>query len=58
MNEPLLFLAAVLTLLGTPGPTNTLLATSGAVAGLRRSLALLVAELAGYLLAIATIRMP
>ena len=56
MSSPLLFLAAVLTLLGTPGPTNTLLATSGAVLGLRRSLALLVAELAGYLLAIATIR--
>lgn len=56
MTNPLLFIAAVLTLLGTPGPTNTLLATSGAVAGLRRSLALLVAELAGYLLAIATIR--
>jgi threonine/homoserine/homoserine lactone efflux protein len=54
--DPLLFTIAVLTILGTPGPTNTLLATSGAMAGFRRSLPLLIGELAGYLLAIATIR--
>ncbi len=55
MTDPVLFLLAVLTLLGTPGPTNTLLATSGALAGVRRSLPLLIGELAGYLLAIAAI---
>lgn len=56
MTDPILFILAVLTLLGTPGPTNTLLATSGAVAGVRRSLPLLVGELGGYLIAVAAIR--
>lgn len=52
MQDPILFVLTVLAILGTPGPTNTLLATSGAVCGLRRSLRLLPAEAAGYLLAI------
>lgn len=56
MTDPLLFMLAVLTLLGTPGPTNTLLATSGALVGVRGSLLLLVGELSGYLVAIAAIR--
>jgi threonine/homoserine/homoserine lactone efflux protein len=56
MTDPILFMLAVLTILGTPGPTNTLLATSGAMSGVRRSLPLLAGELAGYLLAIAVIR--
>lgn len=56
MTDPILFILAVLTILGTPGPTNTLLATSGAMAGVRKSLLLLVGELAGYLIAIAAIR--
>ncbi|HEV2518720.1 MAG TPA: LysE family transporter [Devosia sp.] len=56
MTDPFLFIAAVLVLLGTPGPTNTLLATSGATAGVRRSVRLLVGELAGYLIAVGTIR--
>ncbi|MFY8031875.1 MAG: hypothetical protein ACOVO5_08585 [Devosia sp.] len=47
MTDPLLFLAAVLTLLGTPGPTNTLLATAGATAGVRRSLPRLLGVLGG-----------
>lgn len=52
MEDPLLFTLAVLAILGTPGPTNTLLATSGASAGLRRSLVLLPAEACGYLTSI------
>lgn len=56
MTDPILFMLAVLTLLGTPGPTNTLLATSGATVGVQRSVRLVVAELAGYLIAVGTIR--
>ena len=56
MTDPLLFILAVLTILGTPGPTNTLLATGGAVDGVGRSLPLLLGELTGYLVAIAVIR--
>lgn len=48
--------AAALSLLAAPGPTNTLLATSGAEIGLRRSLPLLGAEIGGYLLAILLLR--
>jgi threonine/homoserine/homoserine lactone efflux protein len=55
MEDPTLFVLAVLTILGTPGPTNTLLATSGATAGLRASLPLVPAEAAGYLIAILAI---
>ncbi|MCX5515014.1 hypothetical protein C3941_11720 [Kaistia algarum] len=52
MNDPLAFALAVLALLAVPGPTNTLLAASGATAGFRRSLRLLPAELGGYWVAI------
>lgn len=55
MQDPLLFTLAVLAILGTPGPTNTLLATSGALVGFRRSLPLVLAEIGGYLLAIAVL---
>lgn len=46
------FAFAVLLLLLTPGPTNTLLAVSGAARGLKASLPLIGAELCGYLTAI------
>ena len=52
MVEPFLFVLTVVTILGTPGPTNTLLATAGAAAGVRRSLLLVPAELGGYLTSI------
>ena len=45
----LAFAAAVLLLLLTPGPTNTLLALSGAAKGVRRSLPLMGGEIAGYM---------
>lgn len=44
------FLFAILALLLTPGPTNTLLALSGASVGFKRSLPLIPAEVAAYLL--------
>lgn len=47
-----LFLGSVITILFTPGPTNTLLASSGIRAGLRTSLKLIPAETLGYLVAI------
>jgi threonine/homoserine/homoserine lactone efflux protein len=52
MTNPLLFLLAVLTVLATPGPTNTLLASGSAIAGIRASLPLLLAELVGYLITV------
>jgi threonine/homoserine/homoserine lactone efflux protein len=55
MQDAVIFSLAVLGILGTPGPTNTLLATSGALAGVRRSLPLIAAEVAGYLIAIGTL---
>ena len=51
-TQALTFVAAVVALLATPGPTNTLLAASGAAAGVTRSLKLLLAENAGYLISI------
>jgi threonine/homoserine/homoserine lactone efflux protein len=51
------FFLAAYALLAIPGPTNTLLATAGAGAGISRSLHLLAAELCGYGLAIALLRL-
>src|SRR5471032_1867976 len=52
MENPVLFAASVMILLIMPGPTNTLLATSGATVGLQRSTPLLLGEIAGYILSI------
>ena len=56
MSDPVSFLLAVAVILATPGPTNTLMATSGAVSGFRKWLHLLLGELFGYLIAIYAIR--
>lgn len=52
MHSYSVFALAVLALLLTPGPTNTLLALSGAGRGIRASLPLMLGEIAGYLLVI------
>ena len=49
---PLQFILAILLLLCTPGPTNTLMALGGYSRGWRRALPLVTGELAGYLLVI------
>ena len=54
-TDPILFTLAVLALLATPGPTNTLLMTSGATAGPASSWRLIPAEIAGYTIAILAI---
>ena len=46
------FVGLVITILLTPGPTNTLLASSGIQSGIRNSLRLIPAEALGYLIAI------
>ncbi len=52
MTDPLAFALAVLALLVVPGPTNTLLAASGATSGFRGSLRIIPAEISGYAIAI------
>ncbi len=52
MTDPIAFLLACAAVLFVPGPTNTLLATSGAAGGFRRSALLPLAELSGYPIAI------
>jgi len=48
MTDPLAFVLAVVAILGTPGPTNTLLFTSGATVGVLRSVTLLLGEVLAY----------
>lgn len=52
MSNLLPFILAVLGLLAVPGPTNTLMAASGAARGVKNSLPLLAGELGGYFIAI------
>lgn len=47
-----LFIGLVVTILFTPGPTNTLLASSGIQVGIQQSFRLIPAEAIGYLIAI------
>src|SRR5690606_297393 len=54
MEEPHLFAAAAAALLGAPGPTNALLTAAGASAGVVRSLHVLIAVLAAYLITVVT----
>ena len=49
-----LFIGLVLSILLTPGPTNTLLASSGIRRGVRRSIQLIPAEVTGYVVAISS----
>jgi hypothetical protein len=50
--DPTVFALAVLAVLATPGPTNTLMAVAGAMLGVSRGLKLIPAEVAGYLTSI------
>jgi threonine/homoserine/homoserine lactone efflux protein len=52
MADPTVFALAVLAVLATPGPTNTLMAVAGATLGISRGLKLIPAEVAGYLTSI------
>lgn len=53
-TEFALLAIGIIVVLITPGPTNTLLAAAGLRQGLRRSLPLIVGELAGYLVSISS----
>jgi threonine/homoserine/homoserine lactone efflux protein len=48
MTDPIQFALAVFVILGVPGPTNTVMATAGAVNRGERPWRFMLAELAGY----------
>lgn len=52
-SKAAILLTGTLIILITPGPTNTLLAAAGLHRGIRRSMPLMAAELAGYSISIA-----
>jgi len=52
LADPAVFAFAVLAVLATPGPTNTLMAVAGATLGMRKGLQLIPAEVVGYLTSI------
>jgi threonine/homoserine/homoserine lactone efflux protein len=52
MTDPVLFALAVLFVLATPGPTNTLLATAAATAKFKNCSALILAEAMGYTISV------
>jgi threonine/homoserine/homoserine lactone efflux protein len=55
VEDPILFILAAIGLLITPGPTNTMLATAGAMRGGRRPVSLLLGEILAYMLSITLI---
>ena len=57
MTDLTAFSLAVLVVLATPGPTNSLLATVGATVGVRRASIFVGAELCGYALGVLTWRL-
>ncbi|HRQ81753.1 MAG TPA: LysE family transporter, partial [Azospirillaceae bacterium] len=52
MTDPILFLTAVMLVLLTPGPTNTLLAAAGAAGGAKAGWRLPLMEAAAYLVSV------
>lgn len=52
MTDPILFLTAVMLVLLTPGPTNTLLAAAGAAGGAKAGWRLPLMEAAAYLISV------
>lgn len=55
MTDSTSFMIAVLVLLLTPGPTNTLIAIAAATNGRRSALLLIPAEFSGYFVSIGTL---
>jgi threonine/homoserine/homoserine lactone efflux protein len=56
MSDLMSFLIAAAIILAAPGPTNTLMATSGTLSGIRRSLHLVLAAAGAYIIGIYAFR--